>query len=146
MVYFSLFLVLSVFRIDLPAWAQSLPNAPSAQKAKTQLTQTKDSGWPRTFTSGTDTFTIYQPQVDKWDGNHIDLYSAVELKTGKDSAAKYGVVWFQARTEVDKVNRLVTLDQMSAHKGEVPGGGRQGARADGAAGEEAAGRDQDHIA
>jgi hypothetical protein len=33
------------------------------------------------------------------------------LKTGKNGAAKYGVVWFQARTEVDKVNRLVTLDQ-----------------------------------
>jgi hypothetical protein len=99
---------------------QQLPNAPSAQKAKTQSASPKDTGWPRTFTSGADTFTVYQPQVDKWEGNVIDLYSAVELKTGKDSAAKYGVVWFQARTEVDKVNRLVTLDQATVTKVKFP--------------------------
>jgi hypothetical protein len=99
---------------------QPLPNAPSAQKAKTQSAGPKDTGWPRTFTSGTDTFTVYQPQVDKWEGNLVDLYSAVELKTGKDSAAKYGVVWFQARTEVDKVNRLVTLDQATVTKVKFP--------------------------
>jgi hypothetical protein len=42
--------------------------------------------------------------VDKWHENLIDLYCAVELKAGKESAAKHGVVWFQARTEMDKVN------------------------------------------
>ena len=99
---------------------QQLPNAPSAQKAKAQSTGPKDTGWPRTFISGADNFTVYQPQVDKWEGNLVDLYSAVELKTGKDSAAKYGVIWFQARTEVDKVNRLVTLDQVTVTKVKFP--------------------------
>ena len=92
--------------------SQPLPNAPSAQKAKTQAAKPPAEGWPRTFTSGADTFTIYQPQVDKWEGDRIDLYSAVEVKAGTDSGPRYGVVWFQARTEVDKVNRLVTLDQL----------------------------------
>lgn len=90
--------------------AQDLPNAPSAQKAIVKKTQASEASWPRTMTSGTDTFLVYQPQVEKWDANRVYLYSAVELKTGKDSAAKYGVVWFNARTEVDKINRLVTLD------------------------------------
>jgi hypothetical protein len=99
---------------------QTLPNAPSAQKTKTQIAQPKDSGWPRTFTSGADTFTVYQPQVDKWDGNLIDLYCAVEVKAGKDGAPKYGVVWFEARTEVDKINRLVTLDQAKVTKVKFP--------------------------
>ena len=99
---------------------QTLPNAPSAQKAKTQAARASDSGWPRTVTSGADTFVIYQPQVDKWEGNRIDLYSAVELKTGKDSPAKYGVIWFNARTEVDKINRLVTLDQPQLTKVKFP--------------------------
>jgi hypothetical protein len=93
-----------------------LPNAPSAQKPKTP----SDSGWPRIFTSGSDTFTIYQPQVEEWDGNRVDLYSAVEFKAGKDSPAKYGVVWFHARTEVDKLNRLVTLDQGELDKVKFP--------------------------
>jgi hypothetical protein len=58
--------------------------------------------------------------VDKWAENLIDLYCAVELKSGKEIAAKYGVVWFQARTEVDKVNRLVTLDQAKVTKVKFP--------------------------
>jgi hypothetical protein len=70
--------------------------------------------------SGNDTFNIYQPQVDRWDANQIHLYSAVELKTGKETAARYGVVWFQARTEVDKVNRMVTLDQTKVTEVKFP--------------------------
>ena len=98
------------------------PGLPDAPKPKENIAQpaASESGWPRTFTSGVNTFTIYQPQVDKWNENLIDLYSAVELKAGKQSAAKYGVVWFQARTEVDKVNRLVTLDQAKITKVKFP--------------------------
>src|SRR5215831_3166333 len=91
---------------------QPLPNAPSAQKSKQQISKPPAEGWPRTFTNGADTFTVYQPQVDKWEGDRIDLYSAVEAKAGTDSPPRYGVVWFWARTEVDKVNRLVALDQL----------------------------------
>jgi hypothetical protein len=103
-----------------PAIAQeTFPDAPSAQKVKTR-NALADNGWPRTFSSGADTFTIYQPQVDKWEGNLIDLYSAVELKSGKNSPAKYGVVWLQARTEVDKINRVVTLDQAKVTRVKFP--------------------------
>jgi hypothetical protein len=90
---------------------QSLPDAPNPKSAKTQPKGVWESDWPRTFTSGVNTFIVYQPQVDKWEDNLVSLYCAVELKTERESAAKYGVVWIQARTEVDKVNRLVTLDQ-----------------------------------
>ena len=122
LITFVITIVFFTSLLSLAASAQqSLPNAPSAQKAnKAQSTRPAESGWPRTFTSGADTFTIYQPEVDKWEGNQIDVYSAVEVKTGKDSAAKYGVVWFQARTEVDKVNRLVTLDQIKVTKVKFP--------------------------
>ena len=102
------------------AFAQTLPNAPSAQKAKVQAAQPAKEGWPRVFTSGTDTFTVYQPQVDKWEGDQISLYCAVEVKAGKEGAARYGVVWLQARTDVDKVNRLVTFDQVKITKVKFP--------------------------
>jgi hypothetical protein len=114
-------LILVVSLLLSTAKAQQPPhNAPGAQKAKTQGTEASERSWPRIFTSGPDTFTIYQPQVDQWNENLINLYSAVELKAGKESAAKYGVVWFQARTEVDKVNRLVTLDQAKVTKVRFP--------------------------
>jgi hypothetical protein len=99
---------------------QALPDAPKPKNTQAQTKGLSESSWPRTFTSGADVFTIYQPQVDKWDENLISLYSAVELKAGKESAAKYGVVWFEARTEVDKVNRLVTLDQAKVTKVKFP--------------------------
>ena len=96
---------------DSPSPKKSLPDSPNPTNVKTQTKEPSDSGWPRTFTGGPDTFTIYQPQVDKWGENLVDLYCAVELKAANETATKYGVVWIQARTEVDKVNRLVTLDQ-----------------------------------
>lgn len=100
---------------------QSLPDAPSAvQAGTTNRNPTADNGWPRTFSSGGRRFTVYQPQVDTWEGNRIDLYSAVELKSGKDNSATYGVIWVEARTEVDKVNRLVTLDQLKVTKVKFP--------------------------
>ena len=103
---------------------QTLPNAPSAQKAAQKRTpqkaQPSAANWPRTAASGADTFLIYQPQVESWDGNRIGLYAAVEVKTGKDGASKYGVAWFNARTEVDKINRAVTLDQVQLTKVKFP--------------------------
>ena len=99
---------------------QSMPNPPKPENTKTQTTEATESGWPRIFISSGDTFTVYPPQVEKWKENLIDLYCAVELKTGKESAAKYGVVWFQARTEVDKINRLVTLDQAKVSQVKFP--------------------------
>jgi len=113
---FLAFPFLSVAKPQQPG----LPDAPKPKEHMTRPGGASESGWPRTFTSGADTFTIYQPQVDKWDENLVDLYCAVELKSAKESAAKYGVVWFQARTEVDKINRLVTLDQAKITKVKFP--------------------------
>lgn len=114
------FAALSVFWTLIPAISlffeaaraqEPLPDTPKPKGIPTQLRGTPEHAWPRTFTSGINTFTVYQPQLDKWDENLVDLYCAVELTTGKGTAPKYGVVWIQARTEVDKINRLVTLDQ-----------------------------------
>ena len=99
--------------------SNDLPNAPSAQKQK--ASSINDTGWPRTLSDNGEQFVIYQPQVDKWDGNRIYLYSAVEVKKSAAQApSQYGVVWFSARTEVDKINRLVTLDNLDISKIHFP--------------------------
>jgi hypothetical protein len=101
-------------------FAQGLPNAPSAQKAKVQASKPSPESWPRTFTNGADTFTVYQPQMDKWEGDQLFVYCAVEVRAGAKAAPRYGVVWLQGRTEVDKVNRLVTLDQVKITQVKFP--------------------------
>ena len=109
------------------AVAQKLPDAPSAtkQQSKQQTKQaapasTAEQAWPRTFTSGTDTFSVYQPQVEKWDGDRLYLYSAVEVANANNKSTNYGVIWFDARAEVDKLNRTVTLDQLQLTKVNFP--------------------------
>lgn len=110
-----------IFLLSGAAAQRPLPDAPSAVKARTtNRSSTVDNGWPRTVSTGRDHLTIYQPQVDTWEGNRISLYSAVELKSGKRKSAKYGVVWIEALTEVDKINRLVTLDQLKVTKVKFP--------------------------
>jgi hypothetical protein len=99
---------------------KSLPDSPKPNNNKPPVKAPVEQPWPRTFTSGNDTYKIYQPQVVRWEANQIHLYSAVELKIGKETAAQYGVVWFQARTEVDKVNRMVTLDQAKVTEVKFP--------------------------
>lgn len=122
------FFLLSLIPLCATA-AQQLPDAPSTQKqqAKTKpaatssaSTSTAEKAWPRTFTKGGDTFSVYQPQVDKWDGNRLYLYSAVEVENAAKKSANYGVIWFNARAEVDKVNRTVTLDQVQLTKVNFP--------------------------
>src|SRR6266699_946412 len=112
-----IFVVCSLFSANAQ---QSLPDSPKPKIVTTPPKQASESSWPRTFASDADAFTIYQPQVDKWDGNLVDLYCAVELKEARETATKYGVVWIQARTEVDKINRLVTLDQAKITKVKFP--------------------------
>jgi len=87
---------------------------------QTTPAQPSDTGWPRTFTGGGDKFSVYQPQVEKWDGNRLYLYAAVEVQSQSKKTSSYGVIWFNARTEIDKINRTVTLDQVQLTKVNFP--------------------------
>jgi len=67
---------------------------------------------------GAEKVAVFQPQLEAWEGETMRAYAAISVAS-KESAKddqkkgthpKYGVVWFTARTEVDKVNRQVTLD------------------------------------
>ena len=66
------------------------------------------------------TISVFQPQVDSWAGNQLKAYAAVRVKTATKQDTDYGVIWFTARTEVDKVNRMVTLEQFRADQAELP--------------------------
>jgi uncharacterized membrane protein YgcG len=95
----------------------------SAQTAATgtqPASDQDDMGWPRTITSGGTTILFYQPQIEKWEGNQIQAYAAVAVQQSGAQQQTFGVVYFTARTEVDKVNRLVTLDEFKFNKANFP--------------------------
>jgi hypothetical protein len=79
-----------------------------------------DQGWSRTIVSGAITILFYQPQIDRWQGNQIQAHTAVSVKDSNSEQPAYGVVYFTARTEVDKINRLVTLDNFTITRVDFP--------------------------
>jgi hypothetical protein len=111
---------------------QSLPDAPSAVRrlpehpkphgstGSTQAEPRVDEAWPRKASRGEETISMYQPQVEGWEGDELRAYAALALVSKANKTTKYGVIWFTAQTEVDKVNRQVTLDDFQITKVKFP--------------------------
>jgi hypothetical protein len=132
---FAFCTVLSRAQASLPDHPQpqpSLPDAPSshlrsAERPKPQAAagathsgQRVDEAWPRKATRGDETFSMYQPQLETWNGDELRAYAAVAVMSTANKTTKYGVIWFRARTEVDKVNRQVTLDSFEITRVSFP--------------------------
>ena len=109
----------------------NLPDAPSSvlhlsERPKSPVSrggtgpERVDEAWPRKATRGEETISMYEPQLEAWEGEDLRAYAALALASKTDKATKYGVVWFTARTEVDKVNRRVTLNDFRITKVKFP--------------------------
>ncbi|HUO51187.1 MAG TPA: hypothetical protein VMT93_01600 [Gemmatimonadaceae bacterium] len=99
------------------AGAQQVKDLPKAEPPVPPA----DQGWPRVFaTSKGDTLTVFQPQVDSWVGDRIEAHMAVGSLLANASVTIYGVALFTARTDVDKVNRVVYLEEMEVTKVTFP--------------------------
>jgi hypothetical protein len=72
-------------------------------------TPSVDGVWPREVRTSIGVVTVYQPQVDAWDGVKIDFRAAVAVKPNAEAPPVYGVAWGTTRTSVDKDARLVQL-------------------------------------
>lgn len=85
------------------AWAQpATENAPAATPAEAELQ------WPRVIKDAAGTLTVYQPQIEQWNGIQIATRAAVSLQPSDGSQPIYGVIWMNARADVDKAARVVT--------------------------------------
>jgi hypothetical protein len=71
-----------------------------------------DTGWPRILSGHGQTFTVYQPQLDSWDGFTLEAHAAVAVESGGEQPPIFGVVNLSAHTLVDKDERLVTLEDL----------------------------------
>ena len=75
-----------------------------------------DEGWPRQINAGGSSFAVYQPQMEEWAGNRWLARAAFSVTNGPSRQPNYGVLWFEARTEIDKVKRLVTFTEIKITK------------------------------
>ena len=93
---------------------------PPVAFAQAQPAPAGDQGWPREFQSGNITFTVYQPQLESWKGRDLSGRAAVSVKDAISPAEQVGVIWFTAKTNVNKIENLVTLDDITLTKGSFP--------------------------
>jgi hypothetical protein len=63
---------------------------------------------------------VYQPQVVKWTDNQLDFRSALAIKPAGANEETFGTIVATARTQVDKVLRMVTFENLRISKIDFP--------------------------
>ena len=100
-----------------PASQTSAATTPAAATAVTALT---DTGWPRDIMSGPTKITIYQPQIDTWDGFKLTSRAAVAVTEKADTPPIYGIIAVRAEAHIDKDERLVSLEKITIESASFP--------------------------
>ena len=113
-----------ILSVTLIAAISTLTAARIPAQTPAPAPQAQGDPWPRRIVGGTgaalETFLIYQPQLDRWTGNQLEAHAAVSVQAAGSKDPTFGVIWFTARTEVDKVNRLVYLEDFNITRASFP--------------------------
>jgi|HubBroStandDraft_6_1064221.scaffolds.fasta_scaffold63086_2 hypothetical protein len=103
----------------IPTTGESVPTT-MGQPAPEVTGEHPDDAWPRELASGDDTFSIFQPQYERWEQGRLDGRAAVAVEDQASPELRYGVIWFTARTQVDKESRMVTLEDLAVSRADFP--------------------------
>src|SRR6202046_1726165 len=76
--------------------------------------------WPRGVDLGNAQVLVYQPQINSWTDNQLNFRAALAIKPAHAKAETFGVIFATARTQVDKVLRTVTFEQLKISKVDFP--------------------------
>jgi hypothetical protein len=76
--------------------------------------------WPRGVDLGDAQVLVYQPQVNSWTDNHLDFRAALAIRPSGTKAESFGVIFASTRTQVDKVLRTVTFENLQISKIDFP--------------------------
>lgn len=87
-------------------WGYLLPAIPAW--AATNV----ENPWPREITASQGVVVIYQPQAEKLDGNQLQGRMAVSVELKGAAEPVFGAVWFGARLETDRADRMATITDL----------------------------------
>ncbi len=76
--------------------------------------------WPRDVSISNAALLIYQPQVNSWVDNKLDFRAAMAIKPTGATEETFGSVFVTARTQVDKVERIVVFENLQITKLDFP--------------------------
>jgi hypothetical protein len=94
--------------------------APAATRPQSASPAPGD-GWPRSRKAAQGTLTVFQPQLDNWDGREIEFHCAASIQPADEKLPpNFGVLEFTGKTLVDKLTRLVELQGLRVTKATFP--------------------------
>src|SRR5215831_14956194 len=76
--------------------------------------------WPKTIKEGSTTFTLYQPQLDSWDGYSFEAHAAGSVLVAGAKDPDFGVIEITANTQVDRLSRTVHFSNIQVKKASFP--------------------------
>jgi hypothetical protein len=91
-----------------------------AQEAQPPAGEVTADPWPRIIDEGGVKYTIFQPQLDSWDGYQFAAHAAVSVLPAGLKEPTFGVIDITATTLVDKVSRTVELHDIKIEKALFP--------------------------
>src|SRR5687768_1594738 len=87
--------------------------APQSAPAVAEAVASADlDPWPRVLDLANAQVLLYQPQVNKFDGNQLDMRAALSLIASGTKEQRFGVMLPTARTHIDRVTRIVSLEDI----------------------------------
>src|SRR5215510_14301910 len=76
--------------------------------------------WPKVVKQGNATYTVFQPQLDSWDGYNFEAHAAVSVLPAGAKNADFGVIQITAKTHVSKEARVVHFLNITVVKATFP--------------------------
>jgi hypothetical protein len=76
--------------------------------------------WPRQVDLSNATLLVYQPQLNRWEGNQLDFRAAVAIRPTGATSETFGTFFATARTQVDRVARTVVLENVAIYRSDFP--------------------------
>ncbi|MCB1846343.1 MAG: hypothetical protein KDI04_02880 [Halieaceae bacterium] len=100
--------------------APTEPGSATPAAAAAIAAETGAGSWPRSYTLSDATLRVFQPQVESWQDNLLRFRVAADASTGSGDKQEFGVFFGNARTQVDRSSRSVTLADVTLTRSNFP--------------------------
>jgi hypothetical protein len=80
-----------------------------------------DDEWPRQFELDEAKITLYQPQIESFNNDKVEAYSALAIRVD-DGEPLFAAMWFTSRIVTDQENRMMLFSEVKVKKIKIPEG------------------------
>ena len=76
--------------------------------------------WPQEIETPKGTVVVYQPQPEKLEGNKLSSMAAVAIELKDVDEPVFGAIWFEARLDTDRDERIATITDVTVTQVRFP--------------------------